>query len=494
VGYGDHGILAYGNIMGGYFSDANGTGYANVGNGDQGIYASGNTMGGTFVDRNGTGYANVGYGDRGIAGYGTYSGGFFQDSNSTGYAEVGYGDNGIGAYGNTMGGWFQDLDSGTYVRTAYGTASISGNGTKNFIQNHPEDPDRTIVYTALEGDEAGTYTRGSGRLQKGVARIALGETFRWVTNPDIGLTAQVTPRGDCNGIMVVSLTPEELIVRELAGGTGNAAFDFVVFGLRIGFEEVPIVTPKDKEAFIPSMTENRELLAGEPELRGYTALERFRTMTAQVRGIDAAQIDLTRAASMVARIHEFDPVADKVETPVKPVENPPATISDPNETASSELSPARDGHVAAIASVGKMAAGDRFESEPVAPRSAAWLPVSEAVEAGDLLALDPERPGSLRPAQSIGDPGVVGIAAGPTRPSPEGGPGSLEAAVLTFGVVTVKVDAGFGAIRAGDLLVSSRTPGHAMRAIEVQAGTILGKALEPLEVGSGTIRVLLMPR
>jgi len=491
VGHGDRGIWASGNYSGGHFKNSIQSGYAEVGYGDYGIWAAGNTSGGYFEDRDGSGYAFVGTGDRGIQGLGHYSGGFFQDSDSSGYAEVGYGDNGIGAYGNAMGGWFKDLDSGTYVRTAYGTSSVSGNGTKNFIQNHPDDPGRTIAYAALEGDEAGTYTRGSGRLQNGVARIALGETFGWVTNPDIGLTAQVTPRGDCNGIMVVSLTSEELIVQELAGGTGNAAFDFVVFGLRIGFEEIPIVTPKDKEAYIPSMVENRELLAGEPELRGYTALERFRAMTAQVHGIDAAQIDLSRTTSMVARIHEFDPATDEVETPVKTAKNPIApAASEANGPASSEPKLAKDDHVASIARVGKAAAVTRVESEPVAPRSAVWLPVGEAVEAGDLLAFDPDRPGMLMPAASAQDPGIVGIASGDAVVVD----GGLEVALVETNYAELKVDAGYGEIRRGDLLTSSFTPGHAMRALETLPGTIIAKALDDLPSGTGTVRVLLLAR
>ena len=57
-----------------------------------------------------------------------------------------------------------------------------------------------------------------------------------------------------------------------------------------------------------------------------------------------------------------------------------------------------------------------------------------------------------------------------------------------------KVDAGFGAIRPGDLLTTSPTPGHAMRVDDPQPGTILGKALETLEAGTGEIRVLVMAR
>jgi hypothetical protein len=61
-------------------------------------------------------------------------------------------------------------------------------------------------------------------------------------------------------------------------------------------------------------------------------------------------------------------------------------------------------------------------------------------------------------------------------------------------VVQCKVDATYGSIRQGDALTSSPTPGHAMFAAAPRSGAILGKALEPLESGTGTIRVLVLLR
>jgi hypothetical protein len=120
------------------------------------------------------------------------------------------------------------------------------------------------------------------------------------------------------------------------------------------------------------------------------------------------------------------------------------------------------------------------------------LPISSTVEVGDLLTLDPNRPATLRVATTMADPGVVGVAA---RSSTPGDGGTRTAAVHCFGLAVIKADAGYGAIRAGDLLTSSATPGHAMLARTAQpAGTIIGKALEPLDVGTGTIHVLLMAR
>jgi len=79
----------------------------------------------------------------------------------------------------------------------------------------------------------------------------------------------------------------------------------------------------------------------------------------------------------------------------------------------------------------------------------------------------------------------------------DAGPGRI--LVAQSGRVRIKVDATYDAIRAGDLLVTSPTPGHAMRSEPVtlgdtllhRPGTILGKALEPLSHGKGEILVLL---
>ena len=65
--------------------------------------------------------------------------------------------------------------------------------------------------------------------------------------------------------------------------------------------------------------------------------------------------------------------------------------------------------------------------------------------------------------------------------------------VALFGKVFCKVDAAFGAIVPGDLLTTSPTPGHAMKATEPSrcVGSILGKALQPLVAGCGLVPVLV---
>ncbi len=124
---------------------------------------------------------------------------------------------------------------------------------------------------------------------------------------------------------------------------------------------------------------------------------------------------------------------------------------------------------------------------------AEWVPVSEPVEPGDLLAPDPYRPGYYRKTRgpySCLVAGVVSSAPGFVL----GEPGKGRALLALLGIVPVKVTAENGPIRPGDLLVSSSLAGYAMRCSNPsRCGCgLVGKALEPLERGEGVVRVLLI--
>jgi hypothetical protein len=77
--------------------------------------------------------------------------------------------------------------------------------------------------------------------------------------------------------------------------------------------------------------------------------------------------------------------------------------------------------------------------------------------------------------------------------------GENKVKVATTGRVKVRVDATRAAIRIGDLLVTGDKEGTAMRSDPVnfggiemhRPGTLIGKALEPLDEGEGEILVLL---
>ena len=139
--------------------------------------------------------------------------------------------------------------------------------------------------------------------------------------------------------------------------------------------------------------------------------------------------------------------------------------------------------------------------------------VSELVEPGDVLVMDPGSKGARRLCNRIADPSVVGIAGGEStcideERLAEGRAFELEHPVTDVdskpslcvpiasvgSVVACKVDAGYGAIEIGDLLTTSPTPGHATRSYDQAPGTIVAKALEALDAGTGVIQVLVMLR
>ena len=499
VGYGNSGITAQGSDWGGRFEDTDGSGVAWVGYSNTGVWARGNSSGGHFEDNDHTGVAECGYGDYGLHGTGTWgvkgagttAGVLGEDSDNAGYGYLGYADSGVLGHGTFQGGYFVDDDSSGYARAGYGAYKIFGSGTVSFVQNHPTESAKVIVYAAPEGDEVATYTRGSARLVAGEARVVLGETFAWVTNPDVGLTVHVTPVGDWSDLYVAEKSTREILVRS-RGGAPDAAFDYVVYGLRIGFEEISIVQEKDHESFIPSMADHRALYARQPELRRFSALERHLAMAREVRGTPA--VDLAGALALKAAVQEYDPAVHgpvaqlmgretgaRLAEPEGAAARVGAAAAAPRPAAPEPLPPRVGIAIATVPAGSSTPAG----SEGTAVASV-LLPVSEPVEAGDVLVVDPDRRGALRRARLAADPGVVGVAVGPSQDG--------LAPVATYGVVTCKVDAAFAPIAAGDLLAAAPTPGHAMRAGSRDPGTIVGKALEPLDVGAGTILVLVMPR
>jgi hypothetical protein len=61
------------------------------------------------------------------------------------------------------------------------------------------------------------------------------------------------------------------------------------------------------------------------------------------------------------------------------------------------------------------------------------------------------------------------------------------------GIVPCKASAENGPIETGDLLVTARTPGHAMKGTDKgrMLGAVVGKALQPMHEGTGLIEVLV---
>ena len=121
---------------------------------------------------------------------------------------------------------------------------------------------------------------------------------------------------------------------------------------------------------------------------------------------------------------------------------------------------------------------------------------SEDIEAGSVMIIEQE--GKLRQSEMAYDRRVAGVISGAGNYKPglvldKKQSHECRKSISLVGKVFCKVDAGTSSIEVGDLLTTSSTPGHAMKATEpLKAfGAVIGKALSPLKKGKGLIPILI---
>lgn len=120
------------------------------------------------------------------------------------------------------------------------------------------------------------------------------------------------------------------------------------------------------------------------------------------------------------------------------------------------------------------------------------------VEPGTVMVLN--ETGSLAQSYQAYDKKVAGVVSGAGHYKPgiildrkEKVAGDNRLPIALMGKTYCKVDASYGVIETGDLLTTSLTPGHAMRATDpLKAfGSVIGKALCSLKTGTGLIPILI---
>jgi hypothetical protein len=118
---------------------------------------------------------------------------------------------------------------------------------------------------------------------------------------------------------------------------------------------------------------------------------------------------------------------------------------------------------------------------------------------GMVVCIDPEHPGELTVATMAYDRTVAGVVSGAGGVAPgmlmsqKGSVADGKYPVALTGRVWCLADASYGAIRPGDFLTTSDTPGHAMKAVDRERayGAVIGKAMTSLESGQGLVLVLV---
>jgi hypothetical protein len=121
---------------------------------------------------------------------------------------------------------------------------------------------------------------------------------------------------------------------------------------------------------------------------------------------------------------------------------------------------------------------------------------TDNVEPGTVMVLGEH--GTLRPSEKSYDRKVAGVISGAGDYKPglildRQTSAECRLPLAMVGKVWCKADAQYGAIGIGDLLTTSPTSGHAMRADDPSQafGAVIGKALRPLDGGQGLIPILV---
>jgi hypothetical protein len=122
----------------------------------------------------------------------------------------------------------------------------------------------------------------------------------------------------------------------------------------------------------------------------------------------------------------------------------------------------------------------------------------EELEKGSVVVIDSEHPGWLKRSKNSYDRRVAGIVSGANGVNPgialqQEGVMERGQNVALSGRVYVQADASTGAIKPGDMLTTSDTPGHAMKVRDHSRaqGAVIGKAMSALEAGTGMVLVLV---
>jgi hypothetical protein len=150
-----------------------------------------------------------------------------------------------------------------------------------------------------------------------------------------------------------------------------------------------------------------------------------------------------------------------------------------------------DGSVQSTAYTGVTCGGDYAESVDVAG-------VRTSYEPGDVLVIGPDNGSDVIKSNESYSTLVIGVYS--TKPGVVGRRqttnlrmSKTEVPMAMIGIVPTKVSAENGPIKRGDLLVTSSTPGYAMKGTDLSKmlGAVIGKALGNLDSGSGLIEVVI---
>jgi hypothetical protein len=411
-------------------------------------------------------------------GLGNHAGGWNGDPSDDGFATVGGGnDNQASGYASTVGGGISN--------TASGGAATVGGGSSNTASH---------IFATVAGGTGNAASDDHTTIGGGWNNIASG--WQATVGGGYGNTASggaaTVAGGHSNTASAYGAT--------VGGGWSNAAqgyYSFAAGHQAKASHDGAFVWGDSTDADIASTGNDQFVVranGGVKVVRGASAVSN----TGAALQVEQAAADGDGAWFRLVSASNTYPVLKLVK---------------PNTTNSNFAEGFYDGggRKFHIDNNGTYVAGSDFaESMPVVGEKAEYEPgdvlvIHSASAPGRAALVSTSRPGEVTRCTYPYDTAVIGVYS--TRPgvlgADKGGvtevrPNDIPVAIV--GIVRVKVSAENGAIRPGDLLTTSATPGHAMRASPITvngvtfypAGVLVGKALEALDLSQGTGVILML--
>lgn len=219
IGVMGHALSTTGRGVYGFAGAASGTTYGVFGltasPAGRGVYGSAVATSGTTYGVRGDSASPLG---RGVHGYATAKQGVNYGVVGTTSSSVGYG--------------------------VFSSGRFAASGTKSFVQPHPKDPSKAVEFVCLEGNESGTYFRGTSRLRGKRAVLEIPESWQLVTAEE-GITVQLTPLRSLARLAVLEQSRTRIVVI----GDADCEFHYFVNGVRRGYTEHRAII--DNHAYVP---------------------------------------------------------------------------------------------------------------------------------------------------------------------------------------------------------------------------------------------------
>jgi len=153
------------------------------------------------------------------------------NTTATGFASGVYGNMTSTPAAGAFGAGVWGRSAAPAYDAVFAEGDFAASGVKAFVSPHPRDASKEVRFVCLEGNESGTYFRGTARLVHGQAVVEVPEDFRMVTEAE-GLTVQLTARGS-GRVWFQSLDLDELRI----GGEADTEVCYLVNGVRRGYAD-----------------------------------------------------------------------------------------------------------------------------------------------------------------------------------------------------------------------------------------------------------------